>query len=139
EHVLGVYERVGSTWVELANITLSSGPTFADLEVVAEQYEGASWIAVHGLTGAHSGTFELLRFDGVALTSSIWWCSSTPAAATIADLDGTEPPEVVLNATDPYVYCYACGVRAWQEVIYRWVGGELVEVPLGPVTGDSPT
>src|SRR5690606_7491597 len=51
----------------------------------------------------------------------------------------TEPPEVVLNATDPYVYCYACGVRAWQEVIYRWVGGELVEVPLGPVTGDSPT
>ncbi|MCK9495529.1 MAG: hypothetical protein M0R75_08535 [Dehalococcoidia bacterium] len=137
EHVLGVYERVGASWVELANVTLSSGPTYAELELLAAQYAGASWIAVNGQTGAHSGTFELLRFDGVALTSAIWWFSSTPAAATIEDLDGVEPPEVVLNATDPYVYCYACGVRAWQEVIYRWVDGQLAEVPLGPVTNDS--
>src|SRR5690606_21769686 len=70
--------------------------------------------------------------------SVVWWFSPTPGAATIVDLDGNGPPEIVLNATDPYVYCYACGVRATDEVIYRWSGGELIEVPLARVaTGDQ--
>src|SRR5690606_12319367 len=46
--------------------------------------------------------------------------------------------EIVLNATDPYVYCYACGVRAWNEVIYRWAGDDLVEVRLGGVSHPDP-
>jgi len=137
EHVAGVYERSGDDWVELANTTLASGPTFAEIEVVAAEYAGAAWIAIDGLSGAHSGTFELLHFDGVDLSSVLWWFSSSPGAATIVDLDGSEPREVVLNATDPYVYCYACGVRAWSEVIYRWMDGELVEVPLAGVADDD--
>ncbi|MGE3960976.1 MAG: hypothetical protein AB7F65_04775 [Dehalococcoidia bacterium] len=137
EHVAGVYERSGDDWVELANTTLGSAPTFAEIEIVSEDYEGSAWIAIHGLTGAHSGTFELLEFDGVDLISALWWFSSMPGAATIVDLDGAAPPEVVLNATDPYVYCYACGVRAWHEVIYRWMDGELVEVPLAGVADES--
>lgn len=136
DHVLGVYQRTGDDWVELASIVLGSAPTVAELEVVAASYEGATWVAVHGFTGAHSGTFELIRFDGT-LTSAFWWFSSMPGAATVVDLDGTAPPEIVLNATDPYVYCYACGVRAWHEVIYRWQGGELVEVPLDGVAGNT--
>lgn len=137
EHVAAIYEQSGNDWVELTNLTLGSGPTFAELEVVADAYEGSSWIAVHGVTGAHSGTFELLQFDGVDLMSALWWFSSMPVAATIVDLDGVEPPEIVLDATDPYVYCYACGVRAWHEVIYRWVDGALVEVPLTGVAANS--
>ncbi|MCA9849163.1 MAG: hypothetical protein KC461_00755 [Dehalococcoidia bacterium] len=137
EHVAGIYERSGDDWVELANTTLASGPTFADISIVAADYEGASWIAIDGITGAHSGTFELLKFDGTDLASVLWWFSSMPGAATVVDLDGTEPPEVVLNATDPYVYCYACGVRAWSEVIYRWMDGELVEVPVAGVADDD--
>ncbi len=137
EHVAAIYEQSGDDWVELSNLTLESGPTVAEVEVVADEYEGSSWIAVHGFTGAHSGTFELLQFDGVDLTSSVWWFSSMPGAATIVDLDGVDPPEIVLNATDPYVYCYACGVRAWHEVIYRWVEGQLVEVPLAGVAAND--
>ena len=137
EHVAAIYEQSGSDWVELSNLALGSGPTFAEIEVVADDYAGSSWIAIHGVTGAHSGTFELLQFDGVDLMSAVWWFSSMPGAATIVDLDGVEPREIVLNATDPYVYCYACGVRAWHEVIYRWVDGALVEVPLTGVAANS--
>jgi len=137
DHVAAIYERSGDQWVELTNLTLGSAPTFAEIEILADEYEGSSWIAVHGGTGAHSGTFELLEFDGVALTSTVWWFSSMPGAATIVDLDGVDPPEVVLNATDPYVYCYACGVRAWHEVIYRWMDGELAEIPLAGVAAES--
>lgn len=138
EHVAAAYEIVDGSWVELAHMALASAPTFAELEVVAEWHEGSAWIAVHGLTGAHSGTFELLQFDGFGLYSNLWWFSSMPGAATVVDLDAAAPPEIVLNATDPYVYCYACGVRAWDEVIYRWMDGQLVEVPLAGVTsGDQ--
>ncbi len=137
EHVVAIYERSGEQWVELTNLTLGSAPTFAVIEIVTDEYEGSSWIAIHGGTGAHSGTFELLEFDGVALNSTVWWFSSMPGAATVVDLDGVDPPEIVLNATDPYVYCYACGVRAWHEVIYRWMDGELVEVPLAGVAADN--
>lgn len=137
EHVAAAYEIVDGSWVELAHMVLASAPTFAELEVVAEWHEGSAWIAVHGLTGAHSGTFELLQFDGFGLYSNLWWFSSMPGAATVVNLDGTAPPEIVLNATDPYVYCYACGVRAWDEVIYRWMDGQLVEVPLAGVASDN--
>ena len=137
EHVAAAYEVVDDSWVELAHMALASAPTFAELEIVAEWHEGSAWIAVHGLTGAHSGTFELLQFDGFGLYSDVWWFSSMPGAATVTDLDGDAPPEIVLNATDPYVYCYACGVRAWDEVIYRWMDGQLVEVPLAGVASDN--
>ena len=60
EHVAAIYEQSGNDWVELANITLGSGPTFAEIEVVADAYAGSSWIAVRGVTGAHSGTRRIL-------------------------------------------------------------------------------
>lgn len=138
DHVAAALEYTGEDWVELSNTKLGSAPTFADIEIVTEDHEGAAWIAIHGGTGAHSGTFELLRFDGVRLSSSMWWFSPMPGAGAVADLDGQAPPEIVLNATDPYVYCYACGVRAWNEVIYRWSGPDLVEVRLGGVAHPDP-
>ncbi len=134
-HVTAVYERLADgSWAEVAVMPLASEPTLADIEVIdAPSEEGTVWLAVHGNTGAHSGTFELVRFDGVSLTSSLWWFSPSPAAATIADLDDDGFEEIVLDATDPYVYCYACNVRAWGELIYRWQDGEPVAVNIAPV------
>jgi hypothetical protein len=133
-HVVAVYElRPDQTWVEVSIVPLASTPTLADIEVALEDHGEAAWFAVHGFTGAHSGTFELLRFDGAALTSVLWWFSPSPGAGYLEDLDGDGLPEVILNATDPYIYCYACGVRAWDELIYRWVDADLVEVARVPV------
>lgn len=138
-HLLAIYERrADDSLVEVSVLTLESEPTVADLAVIAGVDDTNLWLAVHGATGAHGGTFELVRFDGSELTSAFWWFSPSPDAAMIEDLDGDGTPEVVLNATDPYVYCYACGVRAWGEIIYRWVGGEPTAVNLAAVESDSP-
>jgi hypothetical protein len=138
-HIVAVYERRSDdSLVEVSVLTLESEPTVADLELVAGVDDVVNlWLAIHGVTGAHSGTFELVRFDGSDLTSALWWFSPSPDAATIEDLDGDGVPEVVLNATDPYVYCYACGVRAWGEIIYRWVDGEPTAVNIAAVESDS--
>ncbi|MCK9487392.1 MAG: hypothetical protein M0R73_11960 [Dehalococcoidia bacterium] len=138
--VVAIYERrTDGSWVEVAVLPLESEPTRTDIEVVpAPAGSDLIWLAVHGNTGAHAGTFELVRFDGVALTSSLWWFSPSPGAATIADLDGDGAAEIVLDATDPYVYCYACGVRAWGEIIYRWVDGEPEAVNIGPIESSDP-
>lgn len=139
-HVAAVYERrEDGGWVEVTVLPLQSGPTLADIAVLdaPQPPGGVAWIAVNGFTGAHGGTFELLRFDGVSLVSTLWWFSPSPAAAAMADLDGDGVDEVLLDASDPYVYCYACSVTAWSEIIYRWVGGEPVAVNLGPVETDN--
>lgn len=132
-HVAAIYERrEAGSWVEVAVLPLESEPTYADIQVVpAPAAEGASWLAVYGSTGAHAGTFELVHYNGVTLSSALWWFSPSPTAATVADLDEDGYAEIVLNATDPYVYCYACDVRAWSEIIYRWVDGEPVAVNIG--------
>ena len=130
-HVAAVYERrPDDTWVEVSNLPLASAPTIAEIEPVPDEIAGSRWFAIHGYTGAHSGTFELLAFDGLALTSALWWFSPSPGAGLLFDLDSDGTPEIVLDATDPYVYCYACGVRLWGEVIYRWDGDELIEVSI---------
>jgi len=137
-HVAAVYElRPDQTWVEVSSLPLASAPTTADIETVATPIADAQWFAIHGSTGAHSGTFELLRFDGIELTSSLWWFSPSPGAGSLVDLNTDGIPEVVLDATDPYVYCYACDVRLWGEVIYRWDGDDLREVSIAPVPHES--
>ena len=133
-HVAAIYElRPDDTWVEVSSLSLASAPTVADIEIAAGTHAGSAWFAVHGVTGAHSGTFELLQFDGVTLASVLWWFSPSPGAGSLIDLNADGLPEVVLDTTDPYVYCYACGVRLWGEVIYRWDGTTLMEVPLSAV------
>src|SRR5690606_31354764 len=55
----------------------------------------------------------------------------------LEDLDGDGIAEVVLDASDYYVYCYACGVVAWSEILYRWVDGRPMEVPIAAVASDN--
>ncbi len=139
-HVAGVYEhRADGSWVEIARLVLESAPTVASAEVVPIPVQGGLpiWIAVSGTTGAHSGTFDLLRWDGTHLTSDLWWFSPSPGAAQISDLDGDGTPEIVLNASDPYVFCYACGVVDYSEVVYRWVDGEPTLIDIGAIEGET--
>ncbi len=139
-HLLAIYEqRANDLLVEIAVHPLLSEPTMAMPELLPDVpgREPGVWIAVHGFTGAHSGTFDLLWFDGTTVTAEIAWFSPSPGAAYIEDLDGDGVPEVVLNETDPYVYCYACGVRVWSELILRWVDGEWVPVEIAAVPSDS--
>ena len=65
-----------------------------------------TWMALEGGAGAHSGVFELLNFDGQTLQVQVNGFSSSPGVGTLQDINGDGVPDVVLNATDYYVFCY---------------------------------
>jgi len=47
-------------------------------------------------------------------------------------VNGDGQPDVIINASDPYVFCYACGVVKIGYVVYNWdeAQGKFVDVPL---------
>ncbi len=139
--VAALYEPRGGEWTEVARQPLASTPVATAMHQLAGPVlrDTVAWIAVTGATAAKGGTYEMLRFDGKALTSSFWWYSPRPQAGTEADLDGDGVPEVILDASDPGVLCATCGVLDISEVVYRWVNRELVPVQLAPLPGLAAT
>lgn len=122
----------------LGRVTLDSGPGRTAIELVGEGAASPAFIAVRGATGAHAGTFDLLRFDGERLETALSHLSARPNAAGIADLDGDGVPEIALNDSDPYVFCYTCAVEEKRERLYRLADGEWVEVELAAPPGLPP-
>lgn len=94
---------------------------------------GSFWITIKSGTGAHSGCFDYFTFDRYKLEHQISSCASSPEAGWVEDLDGNEIPEVVLNWSEDYVFCYACGVRIPMFGLYRWDGKQIVEVNLSEI------
>jgi hypothetical protein len=88
--------------------------------------------------GAHSGCFDMLRFDGGYIEHVLSDCASSPDAGEVRDLDGDGISEVLLNWSEDYVFCYACGVRIRFYQVWRWDGTQLVQVELNKLTGSSP-
>jgi tetratricopeptide (TPR) repeat protein len=62
----------------------------------------------------------------------------SPGGNRLEELNGDGLLEVVLDATDPYVFCYACGVRLANFTVLRWDGSQMVEVPLTPLPESAP-
>jgi hypothetical protein len=96
------------------------------------------WLQVMSGVGAHSGCFELLRFDGGDIEYVLSDCASSPDAGEVRDLDGDGVSEVLLNWSEDYVFCYACGVRIRDYQVWRWDGIQLVQVELNKLTGNYP-
>jgi hypothetical protein len=96
------------------------------------------WIELQTVVGAHSGMYELMRFDGTTLRVEVKGFSSSPGASGLKDLDGDGVPEVVLDGTDTYVFCYACGQRYFSFPVLRWDGKAMQEVPMAPVAESTP-
>ena len=142
-HFIAIYTHADGSWQELARQEFSSGdPTVAAPDYVADdgldQVEikpSHTWLALEGGVGAHSGVFDLLDFDGQTLRVQVNGFSSSPGAGAIQDVNGDGVPDVVLNATDYYVFCYACGVADVGFQVFAWdqAGGRMMEVPLQPM------
>lgn len=88
------------------------------------------WIQAEGGVGAHSGVYGLFSFDGAFFTEQVSGFSSSPGLGRIENLNNDGINEVLLDATDYYVFCYACGVRAVSWSPYRWDGIQMVPVVL---------
>ena len=137
-HALGIFTQKDGLWVELGRVELECGD-YVDSGSLQQVYldQISIWLAADTGTGAHSGCFDLLRWDGTALTIAVSGFNSSPGAGDVRDVDGDGQPEVVLNATDPYVFCYACGVRLYNISILRWDGTELLPVELTRLPDDT--
>ena len=139
-HFVAIYTRENDSWLELASQELNvegnfgSGPDFIFPEgIVQADLEPTNiWLIAEGGVGAHSGTFELLRFDGTTLYMEINTGSSSQGVGYLEDVNGDGASEIILRLHDYYVFCYACGVRYLNFGVYTWdaSSNELREVTL---------
>jgi putative hemolysin len=142
-HFLAIFTNGDAGWQELARIDLDAAPAGdADLvEPLPDYIDPAGvqqvavepsrvWLTVDGGAGAHSGTFQALSFDGAALTLELAGSSASPGAGFVADINGDGQNEIVLDATEPYIFCYACGVRHPYFKVHTWLGDALAEVEI---------
>jgi hypothetical protein len=100
---------------------------------------GSAWIVAASGVGAHGGCFELFSFDGATIRSQLQAFSPSPGMATVRDIFGDGANVVVLDQSEPYVFCYACGVRYPRFKVMTWDGTKLVEVPLATLPDSAPT
>ncbi len=122
-------------WIEVDRLEIENAPQRTLVELPSTGWvtlggAQAAWIAIRGGTGAHAGTLDIIGFDGRTLHTELSWLSSRPNAGEVVDLDGDGAAEVVVNDSDPYVFCYACAVELKREILYRWDGAQLVPVEL---------
>jgi hypothetical protein len=131
-HFLAIYAcDVGGDWIERARVDLDdvnppdmdpATPDFiAEGSVNQVQIDPARiWLAIDGGVGAHGGTFQLLSFDGGVLQGLVSGVGASPGVGSMQDADGDGVLDVVLNQSDAYVFCYACGVRKINFRVFWW-------------------
>ncbi|MCB0190291.1 MAG: hypothetical protein KDE31_38725, partial [Caldilineaceae bacterium] len=149
DHLMAIYHSVGDSWHEVARaeFTFNEDP---DTPSVSPDYLGEGgitqvqvepthiWLAVEGGVGAHSGVFGLFSFDGSALTQYLGGFSSSPGVGQVVELSGDDINEVLVDNTDYYVFCYACGVRVPAYTIWYWDGTTMVPVARQPLSDNAP-
>ena len=145
-HFVAIFAQDPAGWQELSRFDLDMAPIGGDPLVGAgpdyvaqDGVKQASidpsrvWLQVDGGVGAHSGTFQVLSFDGQSLRQEVGGASSSPGAGYLADLNSDGQQDVVLNATERYIFCYACGVSAPYFQVYTWDGREMRQVAIAPM------
>jgi putative hemolysin len=145
-HFVAIFAQDPAGWQELSRFDLDMAPIGGDPLVGAgpdyvaqDGVKQASidpsrvWLQVDGGVGAHSGTFQVLSFDGQSLRQEVGGASSSPGAGYLADLNSDGQQDVVLNATERYIFCYACGVSAPYFQVYTWDGRQMRQVAIAPM------
>lgn len=141
-HVIALYEEAGGSWRELDRATLASPD--ADIDYLGDVRQvtivpGEIWIQIEGGMGAHGGGYYLFRFDGQSLQRELAASSPSPGVGRIEDLNGDSVNEVVLDRSDPYIFCYACGVYYPFYQVYTWQNDKLVALAISDLTTDQNT
>jgi len=146
-HFIAIYTRNDAGWQELTLLELGEssdpeafGPDYIFEGAVSQMNVEPSrlWLQIEGGVGAHGGAYHLLSFDGQTLKVEVANFNPSPGGNRLEELNGDGLLEVVLDATDPYVFCYACGVRLANFTVLRWDGSQMVEVPLTPLPESAP-
>ena len=133
---IAVYSHSANGWQAVSRADLQCAEYLNSGDVKQVPLDpGSAWILAASGVGAHGGCLELFSFDGATLRSQLQAFSPSPGMGSVRDLfgDGTNgggTNVVVLDQSEPYVFCYACGVRYPRFKVLAWDGAKLVEVPL---------
>ncbi len=127
-HKVSIHATEAGLWSELARVELACVNYLDEysLEQVEIDPENV-WLFVQGGAGAHGGCIELLRWDGEDLQVAISSFSTISDAGSAVDLNGDGQQDVLLNNSDPYIFCYACGIQLYNARFFTWDGQALVE------------
>ena len=130
-HPLTIYQKQGTKFVKITQYDYTNGEYISELELLPNPDVNHSLFAVHGGVGAHSSFGNVFSFDGKTLKLVLETQSDAGGGALkIQDINGDGVQDVIGDATDYYVFCYACGVRINSDVIYSWDGSKFVEQTL---------
>ena len=135
-HFVAVFMRTaGGDWSEVDRLEIESAPQRTQVEVLTTGWEAtggeaSAWIAVRGGTGAHAGTLDVIGFDGTTLSTALSRITQRQYLSEFLDLDGDGLLEVVLNDSDPYIFCFVCATELQRVALYRWTGARLERVEL---------
>jgi hypothetical protein len=139
-HFVAIYTHDDEGWQETSRVVLTNCAQYVDptslVQVAVEP--SRLWLELQTYAGAHSGCYDLMSFDGETLRLEVSGFNSSPGAGHLADLDGDGLLEVILNQTENYVFCYACGVRLQMFEVLRWDGEQMVNVNLTPLPEGTP-
>ena len=136
---ISIHAAMPDGWETLGRVELECAEYLNEFSVEQVMIDPVDiWLAVTGGVGAHSGCLEVLRWDGEELRVVISGFSSSPDAGSLVDLNEDGQLDLLLNNSDPYIFCYACGVRQYWAQLYYWDGQRLMEVTPTPLAGDEP-
>jgi hypothetical protein len=137
-HFVSIYSLEEGSWFEITRSNLENSDHVNDESINLVGVDpNHVFIEVKSTAGTHGGCYDLFDFYGSELDHLISSCASSPDAGEMLDLDGDGIKEVVLNFSEDYVFCYACGVRIADYQLWRWDGETLVEVTLSNIEEDS--
>ena len=137
---VSIHAFLPAGWKTLGRVELECADYLNESSVKQVKIEPVNvWLTITGGAGAHSGCLELLRWDGEELTVIISSFSSSPDAGWLTDLNEDGRLDLLLNNSDPYIFCYACGVRKYGARLYQWDGNSFVEVRQTPAAEDLPS
>ena len=130
-HPLTIYQKQGAEFVKITQYDFTNGEYIGDLELLPNPDPTHTLFIVHGGVGAHSSFGTVFAFDGKTLKLALETHSDAGGGAlTVMDVNGDGVQDVIGDATDYYVFCYACGVRIYSDTVYTWDGTAFVEQKL---------
>lgn len=151
-HALALYARQGEGWRKLDQLSLDERllptgeaasapgepagafPFFLEQDVgPVAGGPGPAWIVLRGGWGANGGAFLLLDIAEDRLQPRFARLEAFPGSTTLEDLDGDGRPELVLDETDGYVFCRACGVAEAAFRFLTWDAGADAFLPVGTI------
>lgn len=140
EHRLTLYGYEGGAWVALRDEPLPLPDLLtADSVYPVEVTPRGTWFVVAGALATGGGTFTLYQYDNAQLHSPVNTVAAVTPAATLRDLNGDSLPEVLLDESNPYVLCRACGIRDARLRVLRYHAGSFAPVELAPLAFGVPS